>query len=498
MHPKMAGTSRTLKQVLAFTLLAFCSFTFAADPAWLRLRSDEFTIYTDASRRELEEFAVTYAAFRQIGRDLLLKPGQTPPPSTILLFKRDNTFRKHVQAPKDRDFVPAASSLEIDGTTLTALSLAGDRDRALTLLFEFETTWLLGRLGYFLPTWISQGSGKVLSSLRVSKSRAIVGRDDQFHFGNNHLIPWQRFFEINEASPEYRGKGAQDMAVYHTQAWALMHWILLGGPDSRDRFQRVASELRIASINPDVPQVLDCAVADLDRELNRHFKGRSKTREIPFDETALRAKWTVEPAPAFEVDIHRAEILLAADKTIEARAIILNLQVTASESSLVQEALARFALRENDEAAATAHYRKAIELGSKNPVTRLRSASARLDESSMNGSDYPGNAGTNAAEAIAEIEQVLAVDSTNLEAYRLLGRALFVAPKLDEQDLEKLAPGIGPGNAGARVRFYRALLRLRLNQPEKANEDLRLIADDTSVLPNDRQRARDRMIKIKK
>jgi hypothetical protein len=490
----MAGTPRITKLIFTLFSLAISSLSFAAEPAWLRLRSSEFTIYTDAPRRELEEFAVTYAAFRQVTRDLLLKPGQTPPASTIVLFRRENTFKKHVREPQDRDFVPAASSSEIDGTTLTTLSLAGDRDRALSLLFEFETIWMLGRLGYFLPTWIAQGSGKVLTSLRVSKSRVLLGEEKQFHFGDTRTLPWPRFFEINEASPEYRGKGSEDMAVYHTQAWSLMHWVLLGGSDTRDRFQRVAAELRVVSITPDVANVLDCPVANLDRELRRHFS-RFKPREIPFDEAALRSKWTVEPAPSLEVDIQRAEILLSSDRIVEARAIILNLQVTASESPLVQEALARFALRENDEAAATTHYRRAIELGSKSPVTRLRSASARLDESSMNGADYPGNAGHNAAEAIAEIQEVLTTDPTNLEAYRLLGRALFVAPKLEQQDLEKLSPGIGPGAAGARVRFYRALLHLRLNQPENADEDFRLIADDPTVPNNDRQRARARLTK---
>lgn len=488
----MAGIPRFAKQVITLFLLMSCGLAFGAEPAWLQLRSDDFTIYSDAPRRELEAFAVSYAAFRQVSREVLLKPGQTPPPSIILLFRKEKTFKNHVPIPEERNFTPATYSTEVDGSTLTALSLTGDRDQAMTMLVEFETTWMLGRLGYFLPTWIAQGAGKVLSSLDVSKSRVTIGARPSA-FEETTTLPWERFFEINEASPEYRGKGAFEMGVYHAQAWSLMHWVLLGGPDTRDRFQRVAAELRGVSITPQVAAVLDCPVTKLSREISRHFRGGPVTRAFPFDEKSLRSTWNVENAPSFEVDIQRAEILFAAEKTVEARAVILNLQVTAGDSPLVQEALARSAQREGDSVTAAAHYRRALELGSKNPTTRLRSASALLDESSMNGADYPGNAAGNAAEAIAQIETVLADDPTNLDAYRLLGRALFVAPKITEQDLEKLSPGIGPGAAGARVRYYRALLYLRLNQPEKAREDLRLIADDSSVPNNDRQRARNRL-----
>ena len=83
MHPKMAGPPRVRNFAFVLIALAIASLASAADPAWLRLRSSDFTIYSDASRKELEEFAVTYAAFRQVSRDVLLKPGQMPPPSTI-------------------------------------------------------------------------------------------------------------------------------------------------------------------------------------------------------------------------------------------------------------------------------------------------------------------------------------------------------------------------------------------------------------------------------
>jgi len=459
----------------------------AAEPTWLKLKCDDFSLYTDASQRDMENFALTYSAFRQISRDLLLRPGASVPPSTIILFRRTDSLKKYAGAPDDPDFRIAAFSIEVDGRLLTAVSVAGDREQAQSTVFEFETIWMFDRLGYLLPTWISQGAGEVISSLAINKSNAVLGRDPE-RFNDDDTIPWKRFFEINQASPEYKGKNST--GAFHAQAWSLMHWVLLDQDDARERFQRVSAELNILHFD-EITRVLDCPVADLDRALNRHFKGRLKTKTFPFDPVALRAKWTIAPASTYEVMAHKAD-LLASHQPAEAHAELDRALALAPDAPIVHEALARLAFREGDAESAIRYYRSAIEHGSKNAIPRLRSASAHLDESSGGtGSDRAGNAGSNAAEAIAEIRDALAIEPRNLEAYRLLGRALFVSPKLAENDIEELTPGIVPGRDGAYVRFYRALLYSRLNLSEQAAADFKAIAADPAVPSQDRKRAED-------
>ena len=468
-----------------FFLFALTGVCHAAPPVWLRLKCADFSIYTDATRRDLENFALTYAAFRQISREVLLPPDAAVPPSTILLFRRHDALKKHTAPLKDRDMKIGAFSLVVDDHILTALSVDGDREDAQETLFEFETIWTLGRLGYSLPTWIAQGAGEVFSSLKVEKTHAVLGKNPG-RFDHELSIPWKRFFRINEASPEY--KGDKDAGAFHAQAWAVMHWVLLH-ENGRERFQRVASEHSLLHADKEIVSVLDCPVSDLTRELYRSSVGRLQTRKFPFDENALRATWTVEPAPPFEVVAYRADLLAAARKTEEARAELTRAAALAPDEPPVLEALARFALREGDAETAISHYRRAMEFGSKNSIPLLRSASAWLDESQLGGGDVAGNAGSNAAKAIGEIREVLSREPRNLDAYALLGRALFVSNKLNAKDLDELSPGIVPGDDGARVRFYRALLFLRLNQINRAAEDLRAIIADPSVSSLQRNRA---------
>ncbi|WP_175414719.1 tetratricopeptide repeat protein [Nibricoccus aquaticus] len=476
-------------------IIAFTGLPLAAQPIWLRLQCADFSIYTDGSQRDLESVAVTYAAFRQLSRDLLLRPETKVPPSTIILFRRLDSLKKHSAPIQNSDLTIAAFSTEVDSRILTALCVAGDRKNAQATLFEFETIWTLGRSGYLLPTWIAQGAGQVLSSLEIDKSNAILGRDSG-RFDHRLSIPWKRFLEINEASPEY--KGDDDPGAFHGQAWSLMHWVLLNQDNTQERFQRVSKEHSLLQHGKEVASVLDVPLATLNREVNKHFRGRLKTRAFPFDEKALRAGWTISPAPLAEVMINCADLLASAQKPAEARAELAQAVALAPEEPEVHEAIARLALRENDQETAIAHYRRAIELGSKNPMSRLRSATARLDESSTNGTDLPGNAGNNAAEAIAEIREVIALEPQNLHAYRLLGRALFLAPKLAEKDLDELTPGLVPGDAGSHVRYYRALLYARLNIFDRATDDLNTIVADPSVSANERRAAKSLLARLPK
>ena len=479
---RLPSRTRFIRLFFVFVLAGVCH---AAEPVWLRLKCADFTIYTDASRRDLENFALTYAAFRQISREVLLRPEALVPPSTIILFRRHDALKKHTAPLKNRDMTIAAFSVVVDARILTALSVDGDREDAQQTLFEFETIWTLGRLGYLLPTWIAQGTGEVFSSIKVEDAHVVLGKNPG-RFDHDRSIPWKRFFRINEASPEY--KGEKDIGAFHAQAWALMHWVLLQ-ENGRERFQRVSAELSLLNADQEVTSVLDCPVSDLTRELYRASVGRLQTRKFPFDAKALRATWTVEPAPPFEVIAYRADLLATARKTAEARAELTRAEALAPDELPILEALARLALREGDAETAISHYRRAMELGSKNSIPRLRSASAWLDESQLGGGDVAGNAGSNAAKAIGEIREVLSREPRNPDAYALLGRALFVSNKLNAKDLNELSPGIVPGEAGARVRFYRALLFLRLNQINHAAEDLRAIISDPTVPTAERNRA---------
>ncbi len=462
--------------------------------SWQRLEMDDFSILSDASTKDIETFATTYAAFRHVMREQVVGPTVKLPRSVLVLFRRDQTFREHVPASKDDKFVLTNFTTEVDGTALTALSVSGDQSAAAGALFEFETIWMLRRAGVWVPLWMSQGTGQVLSTLRLRKGRCLFGESDlRFTEALNRssYLPWPRFFGISNDSPEYLGN--REPGLYHGQAWALMNWVLLSKPGGQQRFMKLVEELK--------PSLPGKAIADVmgisEQKFGQLSYGAMKTSAVwvPFDEKAVRVAWRVVPAGEAEVRAQLTDLLAAAGKADAAAGELAQAQLLAPEAPFVLEARARAALRKPDREEAASLYQRAIAAGSKNPQAYLVSANVRLDGSSVGGgTDYPGGGGNNAQLALGEIRQALALVPGSLEAYEAMGRAFFIAPKITVDDIEELSRGIGPGRT--RVRHYRALLYERLDKRAESIADLQAVIADPDCPSSLRRSSQQRLAEV--
>lgn len=444
---------------------------------WRRLEMADCSILSDCAPKEIERFAVGYAAYRQIMKTLLLGPAVKLPRSEVVLFRRDKTFRAYVPPSNRENFVLKAYSIEVDGMAITALCEDGDRREAMTSLIEFETIWMLRRVGAGVPIWVSQGAGQVLSTLFVdSKGQCVVGADaSRFTspLARNNFFAWDRFFSIYQDSLEYRGE--KDPGVYHSQAWALMHWVLLAGEEGQARFVELAAQVKTRKAIAAVAEVMGLPEGEFTAAIKKHLR-TTKEKRVPFDEAALRAAWRLLPVPEHEVRARLFDLLAAAGKPLEARAELAKAMQLAPDSVPVFEAKARQAIRDRELEAAAALYRRAIEAGSTNPQAYLFSARARLDGSSVGRTDYAGGGGNNVPLALADIRQALVLAPGHAEAYELMGRAFYLSPKLTREDIATLSEGIGPGRS--RVLYYRALLHERLKLYDESLADLRAVVAD--------------------
>lgn len=489
-HPRCSN----LLWALAFAAIALGPSLAAAKPHWLKLEAKDFVAYSDASERNLVETAVHYAAYRQAFRTLFLPPDRTMPRTTLVLFRHQGEFEDYVVIPHESHTTISHYSVEVDGTPLLALAIAGDREEALQRTFEFETIWALQRVGYYVPVWMSQGTGEVLSTLELRKGHCIVGRSDsdreQQFDDRDYEIEWPRFFDISQSSQEYSGHNAT--GAFHSQAWALMHWILFKDAATRERFAALAERLRTTPGLAAVEATMHLPARKFRTAILDHLD-RDRERELPFDDAAVRASFKITPAPEAEILAETSNLLAATGRIDKCNRQLDRAAQLAPDSPAVEEALARRAARENRPDDAAQLYRDAIAHGTTHASVYLKSADAHLNESAMSGMDSPGGAGNNAAVAIDEIHHALQLNPGNPEAYRLLGRAYFVAPTVTADQAAELNPGVSLGEAGERVRFYRALVYERLERTDEAIADLRQIAADPDVSETDRRRAQSRL-----
>jgi len=489
-----------LSGVWLFLAIGLMSSALDAAPKWQRLETDGFTIYSDASATDIKEFAVNYTAFRQVMTDFFMPAGRKLAPSIFILFRKESSLKKYGPVSEDDDFNLLTFTAQVDGSALLAVAISGDRDRACEMVFEFETVLALQRAGYFLPTWMTQGTGMVLSNLEVGKDRCSFGADidgySDLFMNQGKQLPWDEFFRTGRDSDEYKGRSAG--GIFHAQAWALMHWVLLSQKNPGEQFAKLAAAIREKGYLESVEEITGVKARNLSVAVGKHLSGRVPTFECAFDAQKVRMGFQLVPAPEAELHVQFANLLVAAGRHDEASKELEQATALAPDLISAKEAAARQALRNQQNEDAVNLYRAAIAGGSKNPIAYLISAGARLDEYSMGNADYEGGGGPSTEVAIGEIRKALEINPGSMQAYRLLGRAFYILPKFTEDRLADLAPALVKGAEGCDVRYYRALLYRRLGKIEECMNDLRLIIDDPDASQRNKRSANDHLTRLEK
>ena len=446
---------------------------------WIKIETDEFVVYSDAPAKQVIECALNYAAFRRAFGQLFIEPGTSLPPSVLIIFRSAKSFQAMTLPAELLHSENVNYSAEIDGTPLNAFPLDGDREGALKKTFEFETICALQRLGYSVPIWMSQGAGEVMATLSVSKGQCVVGELGDHRFGE--MFPWKEFFKNNQ--------DRWDLDAYQMtykldnllgQSWGLMHWVLLSDSAGREHFKSLAQRLRHSTALDAIAAEMNTDANDIGNAISHHLS-HTRIRNLPFDETVERARLPVLPAPEAEVLVQKANLLGASGLTAQGDAQLEQARLIAPDLPAVKEARARRLIREGRPDEAVRLYREAIGGGSKDVAAYLMSASARIDDIRVGGRDVAGEGGKPALSAVEELRQAIRLSPGNAEAYRLLGRAFFVQPKVTDADVAELSSGIVGNGSGSAIRYYRALLYSRLGRTEESHADLRAVVADPQV-----------------
>lgn len=474
--PRLVATVTSL-----LTLSLVASRAFASAPDWHKIEAPDFVLYSDASERAATDCALRYAVFRSVFRQLFVPPGHAMPPSIVIAFRNAREF-EHYTPPQPRrndDMRTVNWHLELDGVACSSFSVGDDRDQALRMTFEFETIWAMPHLGYYVPLWMAQGSGEILANLDIRKGRCLVGASDRPHVGE--AVPWSKFFSITTSSKTYQD--TETLPDYLNQAWALMHWVLFNDTGIGARFSDMAHRLRTNLPDEAVSQSMATTPAHFNEAIRNHFRHGRYPIALPVDEAAIRQSFHIDRADPAEINVRTAELLLGSERAAEAEVQIEQAHAFSPDVPAVKEAWARRLRRDGRNEDAAELYRELIDAGSRNVFALLFSASARLDDVQTGGRDMAGQGGEPAALALGEIRRALALDPGNLEAARLLGRALYVLPKVADDDLAGLGALIPPGGDGAPARFYHSMLCYRLGHLDDAIVDLHTIETDPAVLP---------------
>lgn len=461
--------------------MAVATGAFSAEEQWRRLATEDFIIVSNASEKDVAEFAVGYAGFRQAFRSFFVGPGQQLPATTILLFRKASEYEARVAVATCAESRTICSSAEYDGHPFLSLAVDGDRKEALRTAFEFDTFWGLGRLGYGAPLWASQGAGGVFSTLEIKNGYCTVGiRPGPFPSFRKEELHWPHFFEITTASPEYAGPYAQGR--FHSQAWALMHWVLLEEGSASERLSALCRAARENGGMQGVLLTMKVSENELTDAIVRHFKAVS-TRRIPFDEPRLRAGFKMETVSAAQGRALAARLAYLSGKLNEGDKDLEIAKGIAPNSPEVLEVQALRELKAGTNDAGLDLCRRAVAAGSRSPDIHLALAEARLSDT-LSASATVATRERQMDEVLAEIRKTLELEPGYTRAYLLLGRAFCIAPTAHPEWVAELSKGITEDSAAAILREQRLILCQRLKMEEQVLQDAEYLAmrPDLSVM----------------
>ncbi len=232
-----------------------CAATPAKGEAWAEVRSDHFTVYSDAGEGPARRITHQFEKFHAVIRSLLPSLEADPGMPTIVLAARDGKTLGSLlpQFADGRDQArPGGFFVGGEGKNYIALRLdtsevpiaippgIGDEGYVAYLhrinehyryhAVYHEYVHLLMRLNYPpLPVWIDEGLAECFGHTVISDRSSVVGHPSPIQLGilrNERRIPLDELFAVDRRSPYYREEARA--AVFYAQSWALTHMLFLG------------------------------------------------------------------------------------------------------------------------------------------------------------------------------------------------------------------------------------------------------------------------------
>lgn len=292
----------------AGVLLALLSAS-TAEGKWVEVRGPHFEVVSQTSERVALRLAGDLEAFHGFLCDLLGVQGASAPlPTKVLVFSDPGAFERAVSGKaRSADWRVIGQFIAGEHGNLMLMVL-GATDDASDVLFHEYVHNVVRNTTPVMPDWLNEGLAEFFSTFEVRGDEVIVGRTIRRHLQwlvDNRLIPTQRLMGLT------RGSERDRVGTFYAQSWALVHYLLVSGVETRAQLASflersrsgVSAEEAFRQAFGADPQALDVAV-------NGYVKGRRfGFYRLPrtFDTSSLAAR-RIDDAT---VAVHLAELQMS-------------------------------------------------------------------------------------------------------------------------------------------------------------------------------------------
>ena len=220
-----------LAVLFVLTIVCHNSSVHAKD-SWISIRSKNFVLVGNASEKDLKRVGVRLEQFREVFSRMFPKVNfSSPVPTTVIVFKSDNSYRPFKPTPNTAGYFQAGT--DVNYITLTT-EVRGEQD-PFNVIFHEYTHLLVNNNVENPPDWFNEGLAEYYSTFSITDDQKVeLGRPIASHvylLRENKLLPLKTLFQVDHKSPYYNERNKQ--SIFYAQSWALMHYLILGKDGQR-------------------------------------------------------------------------------------------------------------------------------------------------------------------------------------------------------------------------------------------------------------------------
>ncbi len=460
-------TSRRIFSAITLMLLFLCfaqTSVFAKDE-WLKIQTKNFSLYGNASEKEIRGVATKLEQFREAFRQIFPRVKYNSAiPTNVIVFKSDKSFKdyKPVDANGKISKWVAGYFQSGEDVNYIALSTEGEKADTYQTIFHEYVHFLvdndMGRSN--IPAWFNEGIAEYYEQFTIENDEKVtLGALDENNLNylrQNKLIPLDTFFNIDNYS--LHQQGSDGAGLFYAQAWALMHYFMQSDNGARNPQLTQFLNLLLDGKPPKEAfgKAFQTDYAAMEKQLKKYVEQRTFRTQIATFKTKLTFDADMKIAPMSESDAKATlgDLLYHTNRIGEAETHLQTALTLDANSILANTTLGLVKARQKNFPDAKKYLEKAVGLDDKNYLTHYQYAFA-MSREGMSESDYVANYNDELLGKIRlALKKSIALNPNYAESYALYAFVSIVQNEEIDEAIKFMTKAIAlaPGNQWYQMR----------------------------------------------
>jgi tetratricopeptide (TPR) repeat protein len=375
-----------------YTVLLLCLLAaaplLARDKAenWIEVRSQHFTVVTDANekagRRIADQFERMRSVFHTVLPNLVIDNGS---PVIVLATKSDNDFR----ALEPQSYL-AKGQLKLGGLFLRVpdknyvlMRVEAEGEHPYAVIYHEYTHLLLSKSEEWLPLWLNEGLAQFYENTDIREKDVGLGKPSAGNLGllrENRLLPLTTLFAVDTHSPYYHeeNKGS----IFYAESWALTHYLFV--KDNVQKTHFLSEYMQLLAKKVDTVTAATQSFGDL-KQLQSTLEGYIRQGSYtyfhgPIANDVDDASFKVQALTADQADAVRADFLAYNERIADARPLLDRILQDDPKNVSAHETMGFLEFRAGHVDEARKWYEKAVNLDSQSYIAHYYFAAMSMND----------------------------------------------------------------------------------------------------------------------